>query len=490
VKTIEIENLGPIERLSIPVPAAGGVVVLRGRNGSGKTKTLEAVSALTGRKESLSVRDGELRGEASGFGVKITVGRAMRRSGELEAVSLEGRLSVAELVDPEIASPDAADAKRIKALVRLNDAKADPKLFHALAGGREAFAKLIQPADIEGDDLVAMAGRIKRRIEEAARAAEAQAEYFAGQAKAAAEAAAGVDLSAESDGDKLQVALEVAAGNASALRSAVKHASEIEATARISRANLAQALACYRGLSIIEAVKATADLAVLVDASQGTLRAAEDAVRKAEAAYDRLVAEHAAAAKAEFAARDHESAMHGWRKSIEAAEGVSIPSEEAVAAAAESVLSARQAIERGALVRKARAHLVTSEQHAADAAYRAEKAESLREAARATDDVLSSTVAKPGCPLRVEAGRLVTKTKRGKTYYADLSDGERWRIALDIAIDAVGPGGVLPIPQSAWEQIDPLNRREIAEHVRGKGVVFLTAESSSDEAIVADVFDQ
>ena len=40
---------------------------------------------------------------------------------------------------------------------------------------------------------------------------------------------------------------------------------------------------------------------------------------------------------------------------------------------------------------------------------------------------------------------------RSATFYADLSSGERWRIALDIAIQAVGTGGLLVIPQEAWE---------------------------------------
>ena len=98
-------------------------------------------------------------------------------------------------------------------------------------------------------------------------------------------------------------------------------------------------------------------------------------------------------------------------------------------------------------------------------------------------------VARSGSPLRVEAGRLVLDTHRGATYFADLSHGERWKIALDIGIDAVGENGVLTIPQEAYESLDPVNRRSIAEHVYGRGVVIITAEASEDEVLTAEVFD-
>ncbi len=100
MSTIELTNIGPIEHLVIPVPERGGLCVLRGRNGRGKTKALEAVeSALTGRGK-LDVRDGALRGEVEAFGVTLKIGRSTRRTGELEVQSLDGRLSPAELVDP------------------------------------------------------------------------------------------------------------------------------------------------------------------------------------------------------------------------------------------------------------------------------------------------------------------------------------------------------------------------------------------------------
>ena len=85
--------------------------------------------------------------------------------------------------------------------------------------------------------------------------------------------------------------------------------------------------------------------------------------------------------------------------------------------------------------------------------------------------------------------RLVLDTRRGATYFADLSHGERWKLAIDIALDALGDRGVLVIPQESWEGCDNVARGEIAMHARTRGVVVLTAACSTDERITARQFD-
>jgi L-lactate utilization protein LutC len=59
--------------------------------------------------------------------------------------------------------------------------------------------------------------------------------------------------------------------------------------------------------------------------------------------------------------------------------------------------------------------------------------------------------------------------------------GERWRIALEIVIAAVGEGGLLVIPQEAWEGLDPQNREAIAQQAKSARVVILTAECADSE---------
>ncbi|MCX7671668.1 MAG: ATP-binding protein, partial [Anaerolineae bacterium] len=168
-KTIQIENVGPIERLSIPLPEAG-VVVLRGRNGCGKSHALDAVDALVTGRGRPPCRDGATKGRVAGCGVTLTIGRSQRRSGEAEVQSLEGRLDITQLVEPPIQDPEAADVRRIKALIQLSGRSATVQDFAAMipdAAGLGLF---------DADEPVALAGQIKRALEAEARRYEQAAE--------------------------------------------------------------------------------------------------------------------------------------------------------------------------------------------------------------------------------------------------------------------------------------------------------------------------
>ncbi|MBK8184740.1 MAG: AAA family ATPase [Candidatus Competibacteraceae bacterium] len=69
MKNIEIKNIGPIASVTIPVPEAGGVVVLTGRNGSGKSHALEAVNAAVSGKGKPPLKDLAKQGSVSAAGV-------------------------------------------------------------------------------------------------------------------------------------------------------------------------------------------------------------------------------------------------------------------------------------------------------------------------------------------------------------------------------------------------------------------------------------
>ena len=118
------------------------------------------------------------------------------------------------------------------------------------------------------------------------------------------------------------------------------------------------------------------------------------------------------------------------------------------------------------------------------------RADRLRKAAGQTDDVLSVIVGKLDCPLRVEGGRLVLTTDRGTELFEDLSDGERWRLALDVVIRFLPQNGILTLPQAAYGELDPINRREIDRLLRERGVVCLTAKATEDEELRAEVFQE
>ena len=66
---VKIKNIGPISTLSMPVPEGGGVVVLKGRNGSGKSTALDAISAAVSGKGKPPIKDLAESGEIVAGGI-------------------------------------------------------------------------------------------------------------------------------------------------------------------------------------------------------------------------------------------------------------------------------------------------------------------------------------------------------------------------------------------------------------------------------------
>lgn len=485
--TCEIQNIGPVSHASIPIPEEGGVVVLKGRNGAGKTRTLEAVEAAVSGRGKPEVRDGALTGEVKAFGVTIKVGRSTRRSGELEVSSLDGRLSVAELVDPGLKSPDAADARRIKALIQVANVAPSVELFHELLGGREQFEAVVSAVAVETADLVAMSDRIKRDCEAAARKEEDKAAHAEGRARGAHEAAAGVDTEVEANPEVLQKQLEVAIRAESELKANCEAAQKASDQAALARTKLVKAESEFDGPSLDDALEAEKKCETETQAIKEAVAAVEQQLAKLRNEYHEACHRQSQAIALRKSVEQHEKTIDHWREQI-AATVQKVPSVEERQAAAEAVVKAREAVEAGAIARAARATIEDALKFASSAIEHRKRAAELRSAAKGTDEVLSSVIARAGTPLRVEAGRLVLDTKRGATYYGELSHGERWRIALDIAIKAVGQHGVIVVEQEAWEGLDPYAREAIADQVRGSGVVILTAECSADQEVTAEVF--
>lgn len=489
---IAIKNVGPIQELTIPVPEGGGVVVVTGPNGRGKTKAIESVTALaTGKGPRLEPRDGTKGGEVSGFGCKILVGHSNRRTGDSKFVSLGQKLDVAKLVDPGMASPEANDARRIKALVGLIGAATDPTMFHELVGSQESFDKIVQPDSIVIDDPVESARLVKRDIEAAARNWKSQADTAEGHAKGkeeAADATAAPEITVSDE--QAQADLTAAIRAEAALLERASQA-EVDAKKR-SRAvaDLQCAKASYDGPSVVEA--STAHDTALVQwkeanvAWQEAEAAATAAGRKAENL--RLLLQ--AAEQKMQAAKQHAATIAGWEKSLEVPP-VAMPSADELAQAKQQAEQARHVVENLAVARKA-GRLREEAQEARDKATQLKtRAGNLREAARSVDGVLSRLIEGSRACLRVigtdKGPRLVTDTDRGETLFAELSDGERVRIALEIAIETlerlaeeekVGGVPLLPLPQAFWEGLDPEHRAEVAEIAKRNGVVIITAECS------------
>ena len=193
---VTIENVGPITDLTIPIPDEGGVVVLRGRNGRGKSHALEAVEALASGKR-LSVADGQSSAYVGGLGARLTVGRRTSKTGDLEVRLLEGE-DPSILVDPGLRDVAAADKRRIEAILRLAGAVASIDLFAGLVD-LEELHKVASPESLAASNVPDMAARLKRDFERAARQREAQAENLTGVVDTLRAQFKGVDMGVPHD---------------------------------------------------------------------------------------------------------------------------------------------------------------------------------------------------------------------------------------------------------------------------------------------------
>jgi len=470
---ITLTNIGPLAHTTIPISPAGGVTVLRGRNGAGKSIALDAIAATLSGNGKPPLKDLATRGEVSAFGATLTVGKSIRRRGELEVALLEGRISIADLVDPQIIDPARADAARIRALISLSGAAFSADDF-------TGFPELaLDGIDLSGDPLAVIAA-VRNRLNQLAVASEKCAASEQASARALRDSVGDADpVASFPDPDELNARLEAAIRHEAALQQAAQ-----DAVARQVQAGQAMAALEKIDSPHIDTAKRTRD-----DAADVLFRRQSDVINLEVALQD--------ARKEEIVA---ESALKMAQQKLDAAESIAAmaaqlqaqidagatpgPSPDQLDVARAKIESVRDAIDAAAAARRTADTLAKADAHEAEAGTHAAEAIAARRWAKYTDELLSEQVATvAGCPLTVADGRLVTNTRRGPTYYAELSAGERWRMAMDIAIAAVGDRGLIVIPQEAWEGLDTANRGAIHSQAQSAGVTVLTAECSDDETV-------
>lgn len=493
---IVIDNIGPIEHLELDAKP-GTITVFRGMNGEGKSTVLDAVSAVTRGNGRLESRDGTTGGSVCAFGVTIKVGRggANRRTGDLVVMAVEDRLSIADFVEPGLKDPNAADARRMKALVSLAGVKADATLFHTLAGGAKHFEEIALPDTLSATDPILMAERVKRDFESQARIQTTRAERLWGEVKAKNAANDGLDLDAEHDTAKLQKRLETCLTDESAMKQAASLA-RFEADKR-AQAKLAIELARSKStsLTVPEASNAVHRAEGILDEKSSSLVEAEGeanrlkeqlqyalgVVRERQLARDAAQASADSARRELSAAEEREQTLQEWQHTLDQAAVVG-PSDDDLKRAKSAVESARKAHEQGVLIRVALQRQREAEGLDRDREAAVKRADFLRNAAQSVLDVLAESVKGlvPGLKLDNQLRITVPHRKRQQCFYADLSHGERWTLALDIAVAAFqrrGERGVMAIPQEAWEGIDGRNRKVIAEHIAKTDLIVFTAEA-------------
>ena len=492
------KNTGPITYARVPVPKRGGMVVLEGRNGVGKSELLRHIECITSGKGKGNVKDGAATGSVEAFGITLKLGAKTTRHGkELFVESLEGRLNISELIDPQIKDPLAADAARIKALVQLANVPPQPELFHDIVGGRDEFEAVISGDTVEAKDLVVMAASVKRDIEKAARTSESQSEHAEGRARASHEIATKVDMKAPYDGAKLQADLEAAIREEARLKSEQLAAVKARQAIKLAKDKLEDADAAYSGLSVADAKVLEEGAMQSVTLAQSQVSTLEESLReiqqKLALAQQQLKSElqkRDAAISARKTAEQHEAMLAQCREEITKVAPPE-PTAEMLTRAALEITRCREACDLGVLVRNAKEQLAESEKQLDLAAMHRKRADKLRDAAQAVDNVLSDVVSRSHKQLRVEGGRLVVDSSGTKEFFHRLSAGQRARLAVDIGIACLPADhpSVLIIHQEQFEGLDPINREELAEHAIGRGVTIITARAERNDGIVSKIIE-
>lgn len=482
---IHMENIGPIETLDFELRY--GLNILTGPNGRGKTITLKGMTALaSGDGGKLPLRDGAKKGKIEGLGATITVGAKCRHLGECELENLEGKLSIAQLVDPGLKTPEAADRARIKALATMLEVPATIATFKNHEAFKDVNFDTVVGTKASGcSDIVEMAAQIAKDFQKAARDKEDLAKKFEGEAAGLESQSAGVDLEGECDDDVLQAAYREALRVETQLVTQAQADNKAEERRNQNREKMEQTKREYTGPTVVEAeTKRDTASTAWHEASnhrrdiETALANAKEREAEAERAYhetERVVVE--AKRVAELIATCEEIVSGAAAKPVTVAQ---------LTAAQDKVKATKEAVLLGQTIRQAKEAAEKAKKVREDAVLQTELAESLRNAGKAVDQVLSDSIKNKYVWVESvdDVARLVVKhAVRGTIPFEDLSAGERWRVAIDLAADQVGKGGLIVIDQEGWEGLDAYVRPELHQHALEREIYVVTAEATRDAVL-------
>lgn len=486
---LEVKTIGPVHKLDIPLPPDGGVVVLRGPNGSGKSTVLEAAKRMAGGKSApLSPTDGERRGTMTMGSAKLSVTpHRTTASGELTVDAIESKFDVSDLIDPGIKDPDRADAARLRALVSLSGAEANEQLYVELCTP-EIWARI--SGDLQAsDDPVELCGIVKRAIEEQARSHETRSDELRGR-MAAIQELIDDELGDPEDPQKLVAVIDDASRHLTELTNERHSQDEEHARRQKAKEQLAEIEA--QQVEPLEVItNRLSDNFTELQALEQRHDELSRQIRELEELQDsvteqakRLGSERLTLEQQSTVAKSRDEMIKQLRNTIDGVMPIPITDEDIQEAARnkQQALAAFSANDKAVENRKRKSELgeMTKEkqQHAVAAAQ-------LRKMAKDTENVLVQQIG--AGPIRYEQGRLVVETDRSASEpFAELSHGERAKIAIDIAAEHVPENGLIVIRQEVFESLQPANREAIAEHARARGVVILTAAVADGDGITVE----
>ena len=460
---IRVTNIGAIQELTIPVKP-GTVTVLTGPNGAGKSTAIEVVKTVaTGQKGSLTPHDGKKSGQIRIPGCTIKIGGRLSKQGEPEQsfAIVEDGGGIAQLIDPGIKDPVAADKRRIQSLLAAAGAETDwseirEYLGEALFEEFHAGCKVTELVDVVAD--------LKKFLQKKARTAESEVDTATGAIEAIGdipEAAEIPDvnelmdlsLQAGRKRENLQSRFDTQQETLKALEGFDVDLDEI----RVDESQL-ESLQTQKSTlekSIAEMQAQLSKVETQIEVKSGQITTARENARRFEsmkAAVKDLVTE--------------QQLQEATVAASEAAERY------------ETAVAAKQDAERHT-ANRARLVSLKAKREQSEAA-----AAKCRELSDGATGLLSSAVSRFEGWSVDEDLRLCCEHTRGVIPFADLSPGERAIRAIQVRFHSFHPtDGEIPIaaiPQEVWESLDAANQNILRGWIAESEIAVVTARAATD----------
>lgn len=435
---IEVKEIGPIEEFGYTM-ARPGLHTLTGASGAGKTTTLRTVELASGVPvaEKPTKRRGSKKGTATVGGKRISITSRTTTKGELGFEGL-GNLDITAIHWPQLADSRKRDAKRVLALLRVAEVRADLSLFDDVP-----LIEVLDLSNCPTDDLVTMTSYIKREFERAAREKEVQATTHETRKKNAEALFEGVDLDVEVSMRQLVDDQAAAVRARSALAERDENYSRAAIANDISRAWLDE-----NGPPDNDVGQVDASISSQQAAINRTKEEIADLQRQLSLLQDGLSSMQSERQQA--AEYEGQAARH--RAACEAFEGLQPVTAEDVAAAEAAQQAAADALLAANSLTEARQAKEQARQHSIDQRQATKDADALRRSAGHAVDQLSRAVnGIPGCPIETvldDDGAVVLMV--GGVPFDEKSDGERWKLVVPICFK---PGRIIVIPQAAFGEL-------------------------------------
>lgn len=460
---VKIDNIKAVRHLEFDMPdGEGGVWVMTGANGAGKSTVLLAMSGLTGAKVALEPTRGEEVGTVTGGGKTMRFAKRSSVSGELQVPTLSGKLNIAELVDPPVKDAKARTKARVRALARIGGKPITPE---------DLIPEKFQPlVDLEGlrdiEDPVDMADSAKRSMEQAAIAAEKQAEVDAQMSQAKRVEAGDIsELRAASKPDGLAEAYQKASQAVAKAEQERAVYKEIKESNDKVLTEIEELKTSYGGPTVDEVAELTKDK----ESIEKMIRGLEARIAEAKAELVEVDAKIASS-------QSYTTAMKKLTNKIREVT-FHVPTDEELAILQENSERAYKSLVGVQDIERRRAAVRVASQLSEKAAAGTEVALEIRDAVKDIGNKIQECI--PDGPISIgEDGQLVAYCDRQEQLmpFDELSEGQRWEIALTYALNVVGEGGLVPVDQGAWQALDQASRDTIVRFAVQCKVRVITGE--------------